>query len=192
MLLTVTNAVLFAAVVAGELSLLSLAGGLRAGCGPVTILIAVVAAHLSAVDGITCVVQASEDVIIGLGPTLTLAGATRLFGETNGNRVGLADVSLEVHVGEGAGERTLQSNEPELSLGNVETQLNVLVGGRTIVSLDILLDRILGVVDIALLSSLEDVVPSSLRSKVLDMISVDLTRSRALGANMTLYQRVST
>lgn len=174
MLLTVTHAVLAAAVVTGELALFALFRRLRAVLGRVSELLAVVALHLATLDSVSSIIQASEDLLITLGPALTLARAGRLLGKTHGDGVRLTNVALEVHVREGARKGTLKSDKPKADVRVNETLLDGPVSRLTVVRLHVLLDRILDVVHITLGSGLKKFVPSSLRGHVLNVVSVDL------------------
>lgn len=99
--LTITNTVAFLVTVValdgGTVRVLHLLLG--AVLGDVTNLVAIRALGLTNGDDITGVLQASQDLLVVLGPTLLLGLALGLVGEAVIHGVLLAEVALQVHIG---------------------------------------------------------------------------------------------
>lgn len=183
--LTVTDPMLTTTVVASDLVLFSLTRRLRTVLGRVAVVIAVVAAHFSTVDRIAGIIETSQDFFGAFRPTLALTGARRLAREANRNRELLANVALQVHVGEGTRQRTLQGNQPKVDVVVDQAFLDGLVGRFPIVGLDVFLNCLFGVVHVAFFGSFDQLLPSCLDGEVLNMIAINLTGGRAISANVT-------
>lgn len=177
---TVAQLVALAVAVDAQLDLaLADALRLRAGLGAMAPLLAVEAALQARVDGIAGVVEASKELGTVSRPAVTLTGASRLLGEAVGHSVLLASVAMHVHVGKGAREGALKGNEPQVDLVVNEAALDVTERGGVAKGdhgLDVLLQGLLGIVNVTLLDGLFNAGPSLVGSDVLDMITVDGAR----------------
>lgn len=144
-----------------------------------------VAAHGDTlVNDLSSIVEASKEFVTILGPTLDLTRAVRLLGEAVGDRVLLAHVSLEVHVGEDLKKGLLGSNQPETDVFLNEMGLNVTVSGLSVGSLDVLLNALLGVVNVSLSNGLLDLVHGLIESDISNVVAVDLASVLAVLAHV--------
>lgn len=158
--------------------------------GRVTQLIAVVALGHSAVNNLTSILEALHVLLGGLGPKVALAGASGLRAGAIGDRVLLVHVALEVHVGHGGGNiRLLNGNEPDVELLLAESLLKLAVSS-TRGGLDVDLDSLLDVIELALDGSFDNELPSSFDSHVGQMTAINLAGRGALSSAVTGHATV--
>lgn len=146
---------------------------LRAGLGDVAHLVAVVALWDAAGNRLTTVLQALNVLLLGLGPTDSLLGASGVRIEPKRNGELLVQVSLQVHVGVGRGKLTLQANEVQWDVHVAESLLELRVGGLR-AGLDILEEGLLDIVHVAILNSLAEALPGDLSLDNLDVATINL------------------
>lgn len=174
-----------AAVVAGNLGSI---GAFRLLLGTVlgdmTKLLAVAAQGYTLVDDLSSVVKARKEFVPVLGPTLNLTRTVRLLSEAVRDRVLLAYVSLEVHVGEDLKKGLLGSNQPETDVFLNESGLDITVSGLSVGRLDVLLDALLGVVNVSLSNGLLDLVQGLLERDISNVVAVDLASVLAVLAHV--------
>lgn len=146
---------------------------LRAGLGNVAHLVAVVALWDATGNRLTTIRQALNVLLLGLGPTDILLGASRVRIEPKRNGELLVQVSLEVHVGVGRGKLTLQANEVQWDVHVAESLLELRVGGLR-ASLDILEEGLLDIVHVTILDSLAEALPGNLGLDDLNVATINL------------------
>ena len=146
---------------------------LRAGLGNVTHLIAVVALWDAAGNGLAAVLQALEVLLLGLGPTDSLLGASGVRIKPKRNGELLVQVSLKIHVGVGRSKLTLQANEVQCDVHVAESLLELRVGGFR-ASLDILEEGLLDIVHVAVLDGLDEALPGNLSLDGLNVATINL------------------
>lgn len=146
---------------------------LRAGLGNVAHLIAVVALWDATGNRLATVLQALDVLLLGLGPTDSLLGASGVRIEPKRNGELLVQVSLQVHVGVGRGKLTLQANEVQWDVHVTESLLELGVGGLR-AGLDILEEGLLDIIHVATLNRLAEALPGDLSPDNLDVATIDL------------------
>jgi len=87
--------------------------------------IAIAALRHLAVNGLTCISQSLKVLIWCCRPDIHLLGSTRLIGPAPGNRMLLAKVSLQVHVGVSGAQLLFDGNEPDGNLLSAEGLLEL-------------------------------------------------------------------
>lgn len=136
---------------------------LGASLGDVTELVAVAALRDSAVDDLTGILETLKVLLGCLGPDLTLTRTRSGRAESVGDSVLLVHVALKVHVGHGRSDvRLLNGNEPDSNVLAAESLLELDIGGVGS-GLDVNLDGLLDVIELALLDSSDDALPGIVR-----------------------------
>lgn len=143
------------------------------------------ASTLPGVGRISSIIKPREYLLTGSRPSISLDRSLRLVGEAVRDAPLLAHVSLKIHVGEDGEQLALEGDEPEADVVADEALLQLAVGGRAVHGLHILLDGLLGVVDVALGHGLLDLRPGVFGGDGGDVVAVDHASILALLANMT-------
>jgi len=180
-----------ATVVAHDHAFLLLDLLLWAMLGNVADFVTVAALGLAAIGRLSSISKTFKVLVNILGPQITIARARRVPLKAVRDRVLLVDVSLQVHVGQGGGKGTLNSNEPKADVLSAETFLKLdisRVGG----SLDIGLNGFLDVVEVAGRDNFHDVGIGQIGIHVLIHAAVDLLGSGALLRPVALFTTVAT
>lgn len=184
--LTVAHAMtLLAAIVAHHDRTFGLDLVLGTVLGGVSKLLAVVALGLAHPgDNVTSIGQSLQDLVMVLGPTLSLRLTKRSVDEAVVDSVLLAEVALKVHVGHGNGETgTLLGDEVKAPVVAAKSNLKLDEGGRG-VSLGINLNHLLDIVHILVHDGLLKKLPSVLGRQVTQVAAVDLAGVRAISGHM--------
>lgn len=151
----------------------SLSTLLGARLGNVADFITVAALGQTAINNLTGVSKTLEVLVDVLGPRLAVARAGRVPLEAIGDRVLLAEVALEIHVGESDCEGLLNGDEPDSNVMGAEGTLKFDIGGLG-GSLDVGLNGLLDVVDVTLLGGTQNENPSIVGAHVGQVVAVDL------------------
>jgi hypothetical protein len=182
---TVANTMVFlATIVAKDLHYGQLNLVLGATLRHVAELIAVAALGKAARHGLSGVFQALQVLGWVLRPELTLTRARRIPLQAVSDGIFLAQVTLQVHVGQGHSQRFLDGNEPQRDVLSAECLLELFIG-RVGGLLRIGLNGRLRVVDIALLGGFLDECPGLLGRHVREIRVVDLARTLALADSVS-------
>ncbi|KAI0206141.1 hypothetical protein F4808DRAFT_192858 [Astrocystis sublimbata] len=134
---------------------------------------------------VASVAQAFEILLCRFGPGLSLTGTGCLSSKTIVDFVLLVEVALEVHVGQGRHHGlALQSNQPNSNLLVSKGSLQFDIGGVG-ACLDVLLDSLLDIINVALFRGLYDLLPGNLGFDLLDVGAINLSRIRAFNRSMS-------
>lgn len=147
-------------------------------------LLAVQAKRNTSIHDFASVVQTREKLIAALGPSFKLARTICLLDKAIRNGIFLVDMALEIHVGENLDERSLSRNEPETNALVDQSFLELAIGNVAIHCLDVLLNSLLGVVDVSLNGGLFDFVPGVIGADISDVVAVNLARLFAILAHV--------
>lgn len=152
---------------------------LGAALGDVTNLVAVAALGKTAIDDFTGVAEALNVLVDILRPHLPIPRARGVPLEAVGDRVRLAEATLKIHVGESGSQGLLNGDEPQRDILGTESALQIRV--RSIRRrLDVDLDGLLNIVNVALLDSTLDESPGFLGGHIRKVVAIDLARILAL------------
>lgn len=145
--------------------------------------VAVAALGQTTVDNLAGILEALKILLRSLGPDLTLTGTRSGGAEAVSDRVLLVHVTLQIHVGHGGSHVwLLDRNEEKTDILVAESLLQLDISGVGS-SLDIGLDRRLGVVELTFLDSSLDLLPGVVRGHVGKLATVNLAgRGAAIGA----------
>ncbi|KAL6889551.1 hypothetical protein HDV57DRAFT_332316 [Trichoderma longibrachiatum] len=174
--LTISHTMAFAAAIVARdlwLSRLSLDPVLGAALGSMAELATVVAFRNTSIDDHTGVIQTGQNLSIAIRPDVDFAGPLWLVRESDRNAVLFVDLALEIHVRESINKISLSANKPNLDVFFHQTLLNLAVSDLSSKSFDVLLNGFLGIVHVPLTRCLLELVPSSVRSDIGDMITID-------------------
>lgn len=182
---------LFVAIVAFDDDTLGLHLLLGAVLGHVANLAAPHALGKTAGNNVTSVCQALEDFLMALRPTLFLSLAARLVRQAIVDGVFLTEVALQVHVGQGNGQvGTLEGNQVEAVTLGAEGLLELGKGGLGL-GLDVNLDLLLDLINIALADGALEQVPGLLARHVWQVAAIDVASILASGSDVTWRTCVS-
>lgn len=144
----------------------------------------------AAIDNLTSIGEPLQILLGALGPDLTLTRTSGLGAETVSDRILLVHVALEIHVGQGGSHiRFLNGDEPDANVLAAEGFLKLKVGGVR-ARLDVDLNGILDIIELALLGSGDNEVPSGLGSHVGKVTTVDVAGKLATSSTMSCFRDV--
>jgi hypothetical protein len=158
---------------------------LLAALGDMANFIAVAALGQAARNDFASILQTLDILRNIFGPDLTVTRTRRVPLEPVRHGVFLLQVALKVHIGQSSGKaRLLNSNEPELDVLGAKCFLKLHIGGLRI-CLEVGLDRILDIINVALLDSLLQQLPGFLWGESGERTSINKPSALAATSSMT-------
>jgi hypothetical protein len=152
--------------------------------GDMSKFLAVQAKRNTSIHDFASVIQTREKFVPALRPPFELTRTISMLDKAIRNGVFLVDMALKVHVGENRDESSLSRNEPEANAVVDQCFLELAISNITIDGLDVLLDRLLNVVDVLITDGLFDFVPGVIGADISDVVAVNLARLFAILAHV--------
>jgi hypothetical protein len=152
---------------------------MRAGLGRMANLVTVTALGETTVDNFASVLETLKVLIFILGPSLALARTRSEPLETIGGKPLSVEIALKIHQGPHGMQLLWDGNDPDLDILLTESLLNVEISGVRL-GLDIDLNGLLDLMNLALMGCLEDLLPGFLRRHVRQMRAINETSILAI------------